>query len=122
MTQGSTVKNPDAQPGLDRRDGSRTSTVFRPVLIETEDFAGFCLVRNLSPNGMMGQVYTRLADGTGVMVQFHPELTVAGSIVWSREGQVGVEFDTMIDVQAILKLVANRAAGDWPAPSGCSTG
>ena len=93
---------------VERRADERTTTVFRPVLIETEEFAGFCLVRNLSPNGMMGKVYTQFAENTPVTVQFNSDLVVAGAIMWSANGQVGIEFGEYIDVPIVLADLAKR--------------
>jgi hypothetical protein len=87
---------------VERRAGERTATVFRPVLIEADEFAGFCLVRNLSPNGMMGKVYAQFAVDTRVMVQFNPDLVISGAVIWASDGQIGVRFDEIIDVPAVL--------------------
>lgn len=91
-----------------RRAEDRTMTVFRPVLIESGEFAGFCLVRNLSPNGMMGKVYTQFAEELAVMVQFNPYLTVSGKVIWSSDGEVGIRFDEIVDVSAVLAELARK--------------
>jgi hypothetical protein len=96
-----------APPG-DRRVDERTVTIFRPVLIETDGFAGFCLVRNLSANGMMGRVYRQLRDGERAIVRFNGELQVPGKVVWSQEGQVGLNFDVAVDVPSLLAKLANK--------------
>lgn len=95
----------------DRRTADRTATVFRPVLIETEGFAGFCLLRNLSPNGMKGKVYTRFAEDMPVTVRFGQDIAVTGTIVWSLDGQVGVRFDGVLDVPFVLSSLAKREEG-----------
>ncbi len=102
-----------ATPG-DKRAESRTATVFRPVLIEAFGFAGFCLVRNISANGMMGQVYTEFARGTEVTVQFGPATTIAGVVAWSENGQIGIEFDTAVDVDALLVEMGRKTFDGKP--------
>ncbi len=87
----------------DRRRDNRTTAVYRPVLLETEGFQGFCLLRNLSTSGLMGIAYAQFAEGEAVSVQFMPGHVVSGTIVWSREGRIGVEFDEEIDLVASLK-------------------
>lgn len=107
------------EPGQfeDRRSNCRTTTVYRPVLIESEEIAGFCLLRNVSSEGMMGRFYTEFAANTPVVVQFNPFLTARGKVSWSGDGRIGIQFAAPIDVQGILlslsssplKGKANRA-------------
>ncbi len=92
----------------DRRKESRTAAVYRSVLIETEDFTGFCLLRNLSCSGMMGVAYTQFAEGEAVNVQFVPGHVVSGTIIWSRGGRIGVEFDQEIDLVASLSNMGSQ--------------
>jgi hypothetical protein len=95
---------------LERRTDARTATVFRPVLIETDQFAGFCLVRNLSPHGMRGRVYTSFAQGLPITVQFSPEVVIEGSLIWCKDEHIGVEFDGTIDVEQVLSVLARPLA------------
>ena len=87
----------------DRRKDGRTAAVYRPVLLEAEGFTGFCLLRNLSPSGMMGVAYAQFAPGEEVGVQFMPGHVVSGKIAWSKDGKIGVEFDEEIDLVGSLK-------------------
>ncbi len=98
---------PSAQQDSDRRKGGRTTAVYRPVLLEAEGFAGFCLLRNLSPHGMMGVAYAHFAEGEEVSVQFLPGHVVSGKIAWSREGKIGVKFDVEIDLDSSLKTMGS---------------
>lgn len=101
----------EEDPSNERRTGSRTTSVYRPVLIELEDFAGFCLIRNLSSRGMMGQVYAQLAQGEPVTVHINPEIIVTGTIVWSKDQRIGVEFDQEIDVDEVLRELGRTYTG-----------
>ncbi len=92
----------------ERRSAVRTSTVFRPVLIETDGFAGFCLVRNPSETGMMGHIYTRFDENQAVTLHFDAELAGEGTLQWCREGSVGVRFDHPLDVDAVLAQLARK--------------
>ncbi len=101
-----------AEVSDERRSEARSATVFRPVLIETDQFAGFCLVRNLSALGLMGRVYTSFAEGMEIAVEFHPDKSVRGTIMWSRDGEIGVQFCEAIDVDQVLSdLARNLVAG-----------
>lgn len=93
---------------IERRGEMRLVTVFRPVLIEADDFVGFCLVRNLSPMGLMGRVYTSFAPGMTIRVQFHPEKSVEAAVVWCKDGEVGLQFDEEIDVPQVLTDLARN--------------
>lgn len=108
MEGASESKIVDRSAGKDMRAENRTATVFRPVLIEAFGFAGFCLVRNVSSNGMMGQVYTEFARGTEVTVQFGPTITVSGAVAWSENGQIGIEFDEAIEVEVLLNEMGRK--------------
>lgn len=95
-----------------RRAEDRTTTVFRPALIETEAYSGFCLVRNLSSTGMMARVYGQLPEGERIGVQFCPEVTAYGSLIWCTANDVGVTFDDVIDVQSVLANFAKAKHED----------
>ena len=92
----------------DRRSEGRTTAVYRPVLLETEDYTGFCLLRNLSSSGLMGVAYTDFVVGKSVTVQFVPGHVVSGKVVWSSEGKIGVEFDKEIDLFNSLKSMGSH--------------
>jgi hypothetical protein len=97
----------DSELQQDRRTAERTATVFRPVLIETDDFAGFCLVRNLSLHGLMGDVYTSFADEQPVTIHFgHTAIT--GMLKWCKDARIGIEFDTPISLSEILGAMGAR--------------
>lgn len=92
----------------ERRGDHRAATVFRPVLIEAEEFAGFCLVRNLSSTGLMGVVYTQFAQDLPVLIQFNQDCVIPSTVIWSQQGRVGIRFDTAIDVPFILDSMARK--------------
>lgn len=104
-----------SQSAKDKRAENRTATVFRPVLIETVGFAGFCLVRNISANGMMGQVYTDFARGTEITVQFSPTIIIGGVVAWSANDQIGIEFDEAIEVDALLVELGRKTFDGKPS-------
>ena len=92
----------------ERRTNARTATIFRPVLIETAEFSGFCLVRNLSERGIMGHVYTDFAENLPVTIHFGQATKVSGILVWCADGRVGVRFSHAVDVDAILADLAAK--------------
>ncbi len=94
----------ECEPGQfdDRRSDKRTTTVYRPVLIETEEITGFCLLRNISSEGMMGRFHTEFPANTAVTVQFNAHLSARGKVSWSGDGMIGIQFAAPIDVPRIL--------------------
>lgn len=101
----------------ERRSNARTATVFRPVLIETSAFTGFCLIRNLSETGIMGHVYADLVDNVPVTMHFDQFTKVAGTLIWCRDGRVGVGFDRTMGIDIMLaKLAAKEINGKLIRP------
>lgn len=94
--------------GDERRSETRGATVFRPVLIETEDFAGFCLVRNLSPHGMRAKVYTSFAADQPLVVRFASNTIVQGRLIWCDGEHIGVGFEQGIDVTEVLETLSRK--------------
>lgn len=86
----------------DLRNDERQRLVYRPALIEADGFSGFCMVRNLSKNGMKADAYAAIAVGQRVVVELSQALRVDGEIIWSDGSNVGVKFDQEVDVVAAL--------------------
>lgn len=109
----------------DLRSDERQRSVYRPALIETDGFSGFCMVRNLSSWGMKADAYAELDAGQRVVVELSHIQRVEGEIVWCDGSNVGVKFDHQIDVAAVLTgtegLPSNYAASRPPRLSiGCT--
>src|SRR5688500_9272199 len=83
---------------LERRFDARGTAVFFPVLIETDEFSGYCLVNNLSPEGMRAKVYVNFSRQQSIRVHFTSNELIEGMLVWSEPRQMGVKFDQKIDV------------------------
>jgi len=96
----------------ERRSSERVTSVYRPVLIETEDFVGFCLVRNLSPGGLMGSAFAEFTEGQPISVMLNSDLTVSGAVTWSKDGKIGIHFDQEIVVDQVLQRLSEKNQGD----------
>lgn len=99
-------------PVNERRAEDRVTTVYRPVIIEVSDFTGFCLVRNISPTGLQGVVYADFGAHQPITIEFGPNCRIDGTIVWSREKRIGVQFDSEIDVVDVLHNLGKRMSND----------
>lgn len=103
----------------DRRSFDRTIAIFRPALVETEEMRTFfCLVRNISPSGLMASAFAPVAKGQLVRFIFSESFALHASVIWSQDDRVGVHFPQKVDVAAFLEELAGNSAGkaDYRAP------
>lgn len=97
---------------LDRRHTNRITTIYRPAIVHVGDFSGFCLVRYISASGLLGMVYADFAPDQDVTVDFSEQHSVQGTVVWSREGRIGVSFDKPIDILSVLQELGRKTLDD----------
>lgn len=105
------ARTPAMKHSDDRRLAGRVSLVFRPVIVELDGFVGLCLMRNLSSQGMMGEIGTVFAPGAPVSVQLSELRRIEGEVVWSDAGRIGIRFHERIEVQAVLAEFGKRQVG-----------
>ncbi len=93
----------------DRIITSKTIALLSPGLIETEcDLTFFCLIRNISPTGMMASVYAPVVAEQLIRLRLSETAELYGEIVWCEDDRIGVKFETEIDVASVLsELAAN---------------
>lgn len=103
---------PDEGLADDRRQGDRVTTIYRPVVIRVGDFAGFCLVRNISSGGLLGMVYADFSANQPIRVEFSEGQAVDGTIAWAQDGRIGVAFDRRVDVLRILQELGRKMIDD----------
>lgn len=86
----------------DRRRGPRELTLMRVGLIHTSEGKAFCLVKNLSADGLMARVYRSFRPGEEAPVELTTGHVLLGEIVWARGGDIGVRFRLSVDVDNVL--------------------
>lgn len=86
----------------DRRAFARSRSVYRPAIIETAKYSGFCMVKDLSPDGVMVETSAGLSEGDPLQLGFTEYEMLAGKVVWSAGERLGIKFDCPIDVGKIL--------------------
>lgn len=86
----------------ERRAFARSRSVYRPAIIETAKYSGFCMVKDLSPEGVMIESCAALNEEETVRLGFTEHEMLAGKVVWTTGGRLGIQFDCPIDVSAIL--------------------
>ena len=89
-------------PGLERRAGERHLTLFRVGTLIVDGQRELCLIRNLSPAGMMLRAYCALAEGQLLEIELKTGQPLLGRVHWMRDQLVGVCFDEPIDVVSLL--------------------
>lgn len=85
-----------------RRQGPRLLTLLRVGTIIIDGRRELCLIRNISAMGLMIHVYSHVARGDRVEVEMKTGQQISGHVKWIDGSNVGLEFDTAIDVMAML--------------------
>jgi hypothetical protein len=88
---------------FERRDGARHIAVLRVGRLQTEQGDQLCVVRNISPGGLMFECLHPPGVGEAVMVEWRTDKQMRGLVRWSREGAAGIQFATQVDVERMLK-------------------
>ncbi|MGY4398060.1 hypothetical protein ACVWZA_003262 [Sphingomonas sp. UYAg733] len=86
----------------ERRRDPRQVTVLRVAKLQSAAGEELCLVRNISCGGLMAHVYSVLATGDIVTVEFKSGHAISGHILWHRNGLAGVEFHEKVDPTSVL--------------------
>lgn len=97
---------------VERRAEERAATVFRPAIISNEGVRGLCLLRNVSPTGMMAKVYSPVASGASVTVEMNAHLSAIGTVIWSEDGRIGVRFHDRINIDEVLTEIGGKGPGN----------
>lgn len=100
---------------LERPSEMQGTAVFLPVLIISEEYAGYCLVTSLSPEGLKAKVYARFTRQQEVAIQFASHEFVRGTLVWTGHEQFAVRFGRTIDVAAVLAGLGGKNVGIGPS-------
>lgn len=95
------------QPGAgERRVAARHLTILRVGALIGPSGRELCLIRNISAGGLMAHVYSHHAPGEAVSVEFKTNQQVAGHVIWADESNIGIQFDSPIDVAEMLSTQA----------------
>jgi hypothetical protein len=86
----------------DRREGTRHLTLFRVGAMTIDGRRELCLIKNISEGGMMIRPYCEMNEGTALTIELKTGYLVTCKVSWLREGAVGVEFDSPVDIVEIL--------------------
>ena len=86
----------------ERREHPRVVTMLRVGLLHTASAKELCVVRNLSAGGLSARVFRSFSIHERVSIELLCEERLDGTVQWARNNEIGVEFDTEIDVERVL--------------------
>lgn len=85
----------------ERRNDERLPSLLRVGKLIFEGGEQLIRVRNVSAGGLMAEISQSPPVGTAVAVEFSSQ-KIPSSIVWIRDGMVGVKFDQNVDLGELL--------------------
>ncbi|SMF72919.1 PilZ domain-containing protein [Allosphingosinicella indica] len=86
----------------ERRGARRHMTILRVGSLIIDGRRELCLVRNISAGGLMAHVYSLFHEGQVLEVELKTNQRIPGRVSWTSEANIGVAFDTPIDVEDLL--------------------
>ena len=97
------------KPGPDRRSSSRDTLVLRVGVIRDASRTSFCLVKNISADGLQVKIFGRVAVGADIMVRVGDEPEIAGRVAWTRAQLAGIAFVEPLEPEALLRAAQRLA-------------
>lgn len=91
-----------APPPPERRRQQRHLTILRVGALIIDGERELCLVRNISAGGVMAHVYRQIEVGTRLQIEIKNDEPIGGSVIWEADSNIGIAFDTKIDVAELL--------------------
>ena len=92
-----------------RRANKREALVLRIGVISSEESTSFCLIKNISPGGMLVKLFGRAAEGALVSIRVGDEPGIAGRVAWVRDQFAGIEFAEELPPEALLRVAQKLA-------------
>ncbi len=97
--------SPLEQPLPDRAPRTVT-TLFAGRLLHGDGGETLCRVRNISTSGMMVEAEVAIAPGEQVAVELRNGERLDGTVSWSGEGRIGIQFVCSREIEALLLISA----------------
>jgi hypothetical protein len=92
----------------ERRLANRAVAVLRVARLITDEGDQLCVVRNVSPTGVMVDTALPPMPGDAVWLEFSTTVKARGIVRWVVDYRFGVEFDTATDILKALDQPAGR--------------
>lgn len=100
----------------ERRKEVRFVTIYRLVKVEHAGDEGLGRCRNISDSGAKLELYMDLHLGSRITIEFSPDETVTGEVIWVNGHEYGVSFDRTIDCMNVLGHSAHPNGPAEPRP------
>ena len=123
MASKSVIGPPAPASGSSRRRDPRSLTLLIVGRITGGNADGLCRIRNISTGGLMAEVCASFAADEAVRIELRNGQVIAGQVRWTRDGALGVQFDTPVGfvvatlLGAMLGWVVKIRAKHWSVPS-----
>jgi hypothetical protein len=114
LTNGQAAAPEAANQPCTRDSLARRLTTLRVGIITIRGTRELCLIRNISEGGLRAHVYSSVDVGEEVSVELKTGQQTAGSVIWRRDGSIGVQFDDKVDVEALLASHLAQDGGQRP--------
>ncbi len=98
----------------ERRQNERHIRILRVGTLIVDGRRELCLIRDISAGGLRAHIYSKLTDGARVAIELKCREPVTGQVVWVSGSNVGVKFDTVIEVAELLAHPAVKDGGWQP--------
>lgn len=92
-------------------DYQRGIALLKAAKLVTDGIEGLCLVRNMSPSGLMADVYFPVERGTEVIVMLTEDVPMSGTVDWVRGSTIGIAFREEIEVADVLAGFGRTVSG-----------
>lgn len=100
----------------ERRSQPRHLTILRVGTLIVDERRELCLIRNISAGGVMAHVYSTMTPGEHVSVEIKSSQPIPGTVTWIQDSNVGISFDSLIDVEEMLANQSLLENGWRPRP------
>jgi hypothetical protein len=101
-------------PPEERRRDPRHLTILRVGALVSNGGRELCLIRNISQGGVLAHIYSRREPGEAVSIELKSNQRISGRVVWASESNVGIQFDSPVDVAEMLSSHADLENGWRP--------
>lgn len=102
------AKMDPVEPYADRRSGTRHVAVMLIAKLSFGQSQTIGRIRNMSAMGARVETHAVLNPGEAIAIELRSDLKMAGRVIWFRDGNAGVQFDTSIDISRFLVRPENR--------------
>lgn len=94
---------------LERRGVQRQTMVLRVGIIDDGTKTSFCLLKNISADGVQVKTYCPMIPGTSVSISVGDQDSIPGRLVWYRDRLAGVQFSQQLAPDALLRVQQKRS-------------